>query len=419
MNMNTASPPSLPASLLSRVQAVLTRPRETWTHIAMEDDDIARIYKDYLIYLAGIPAVAGFIGQSLIGFGAFGFSVRVPIVQGLVGMVVGYVLLLAMVYVLALVANALAPKFKGRRHLPSAFKLIAYGATAGMVGGIFSAVPSLAMLGLLAALYSIYLIYTGIPVLMQAPQDKSAGYTATLVVCGIGVGLLIGLLTSLVTPGGFAVPGPRGAAIGGTSSGVSIAVPGTDIKIDTSRIEAASREMEKAQARGDSQAAGKALGDMMGAALGGKAGAPFPPDTLRGFVPDQLGGMKRSSIDARSDNAMGIQFNSVSAQYTNDNQFLEVQVQDIGAVPALALGMAAWSRSTMDSETDVEVERVYRRGDIAIKERYQKDGSASDVAMLLPNGVMLQANGNLPVQRLHDALSAMGLDQLARLKRPS
>lgn len=417
--MNTASSPALAPSLLQRVQAILLRPRETWSDIAVEDGDIARIYKGYLIYLAAIPAVAGFIGQSLVGIGAFGFSVRIPIIQGLVSMVVGYALSLAMVYVLALIANALAPKFQGQQNLPSAFKLVAYGATAGMVGGIFSAVPSLSMLGLLAALYSIYLIYTGIPVLMQAPQDKAIGYTVALVVCGIVAGILIGLLTSLVTPGGIGGTGPRGPVIGSASPGVSITVPGTDIKIDTSRIEAASREMEKAQASGDSQAAGKALGDMMGAALGGQGGAPFPPETLRGFVPDKLAGMTRSRIEARSDSAMGIQISSVSAQYTADNQELEIEVQDVGAVPALAMAMTAWSRTTMESETDGEVERVYRRGDIAIKERYQKDGSASDVALLLPNGVMLQANGSLPVQQLHEALSTLGLDQLARLKRPS
>ncbi len=67
----------------------------------------------------------------------FGTTIRVPFMSGLVNMVVGYVMSLVMVYVLALIANALAPTFKGEKNLPSAVKLVAYGATAGMVGGRF------------------------------------------------------------------------------------------------------------------------------------------------------------------------------------------------------------------------------------------------------------------------------------------
>ena len=147
-----AAHPTAARGLLDRVLALLLRPGEAWQQIAEEAPDIASICTRYLVFLAAIPAVSGFIGYSLVGAGAFGFSVRVPIVQGLVGMVVGYALSLAMVLVMALVASALAPRFGGQAQLPRAFQLIAYGATAGWVGGVFSAVPALAMLGVLAAL---------------------------------------------------------------------------------------------------------------------------------------------------------------------------------------------------------------------------------------------------------------------------
>ncbi|MBL8364659.1 MAG: hypothetical protein JNN14_05190, partial [Comamonas sp.] len=76
------------AALLQRVLDILMRPRDTWLQIDAEDGNPGRIYLGYLVFLAAIPAVAGFIGYSLIGVGAFGISVRVPVVQGLVSMVV-------------------------------------------------------------------------------------------------------------------------------------------------------------------------------------------------------------------------------------------------------------------------------------------------------------------------------------------
>ena len=69
-------------SLIERVQAILMRPRQTWPVIAAEPADVASLYTRYAMILAAIPAVCGFIGMSLIGFSAFGVSVRVPLVSG-------------------------------------------------------------------------------------------------------------------------------------------------------------------------------------------------------------------------------------------------------------------------------------------------------------------------------------------------
>lgn len=404
------------AALLQRVLDILMRPRDTWLQIDAEDGNPARIYLGYLVFLAAIPAVAGFIGYSLIGVGAFGISVRVPVVQGLVSMVVGYVLSLAMVYVLALIANMLAPRFQAQQDMGSAFKLVAYASTAGMLGGVFSILPSLAMLGLLAALYSVYLIYTGIPVLMKAPQEKAVGYTAALVVCGILAGIVVGLATSLVTPGARGL-GAGMAGMGDTGS-VTMKVPGTDIKIDTGRLEEASRKMEEAQAKGDTQAAAKAATEMMGAALGGKGGEPFAPKLLRDTLPERVGDLPRTAIEARSESAMGMQFTHVSAQYTHEDKEVEIQIQDLGAVPALRMAMAGWATTTAESENADEVERIYRQGDTTIKESYRKDGSSSDVALMLPNGVMVQAYGRLPVEDLKRHLLPLG-QKLGALRRAS
>ena len=404
------------AALLQRVLDILMRPRDTWLQIDAEDGNPARIYLGYLVFLAAIPAVAGFIGYSLIGVGAFGISVRVPVVQGLVSMVVGYVLSLAMVYVLALIANMLAPRFQAQQDMGSAFKLVAYASTAGMLGGVFSILPSLAMLGLLAALYSVYLLYTGIPVLMKAPQEKAVVYTAALVVCGILAGIVVGLATSLVTPGARGL-GAGMAGMGDTGS-VAMKVPGTDIKIDTGRLEEASRKMEEAQAKGDTQAAAKAATEMMGAALGGKGGEPFAPKLLRDTLPERVGDLPRTAIEARSESAMGMQFTHVSAQYTHEDKELEIQIQDLGAVPALRMAMAGWATTTAESENADEVERIYRQGDTTIKESYRKDGSSSDVALMLPNGVMVQAYGRLPVEDLKRHLLPLG-QKLGALRRAS
>ncbi|WP_374412193.1 Yip1 family protein [Hydrogenophaga sp.] len=408
-------------NLVERVQAILLKPKDTWPVIESETGDIPSIYKNYLVYLAAIPALATFIGLSLIGVGGFGFSFRVPILTGLVNLIVGYALSLAMVYVLALIADALAPTFGGQKNMLNAFKLVAYGATAGMVGGIFGLLPALSMLGLLAGLYSIYLLYTGIPVLMKAPQEKAAGYTAVLVVCGIVAGMIMGAVSAMFSGGGAAMT--MGSHSGGD---VEIKVPGSDVTINTAKLEEAAKKMEEAgkqmeaaQAKGDPAAAGKALGEMMGAAMGsGQGGQPFSPDTLQGFVPTKLGNLDRKSIEARSDTAMGMTFSSVTSEFGNDKGRVEVKVQDIGTMPTLMMAMGAWAQSTVSRETQDEVEKVYKKDGVAIKEEYRKDGSRAEMSMMLANGVMIEVSGdNVNMDGVRTAMNSLDVKGLAGLQR--
>jgi hypothetical protein len=206
-------------NLVQRVQDILLKPKATWPVIDAEPDDTAALYKNYVMILALIPAVASFIGLSVIGIGAFGVNFRVPIVSGLANMVVGYVLSLVMVFVLALIVDAMAPTFEGTKSQIGALKVAAYSSTAAFVGGVFSLLPSLSVLGALVALYGIYLLYTGLPALMKCPQDKAIAYTAVVVVCAIVGGFVIAWVLALLTPS----PGRIGAASSSPS------VPGLDI----------------------------------------------------------------------------------------------------------------------------------------------------------------------------------------------
>ena len=53
--------------IVSRVKAILMTPKTEWPIIAAETTTIADLYKNYVIILAAIPAVAGFIKMSIIG----------------------------------------------------------------------------------------------------------------------------------------------------------------------------------------------------------------------------------------------------------------------------------------------------------------------------------------------------------------
>lgn len=185
-------------NLVARVKAILLSPKTEWAVIDGEPDTVASLYTGYIIPLAAIPAIARFIGMSIFGFGIFGSTIRVPIVTGLTSAVVQYVGALVGVYLLGLIADALAPNFGGQKNPIQALKVAAYASTASWVAGIFMMVPGLRMLGILG-LYSLYLLFLGLPVLMKAPEDKAVGYTAVVIVCAVVLFVVVGSISSRLT----------------------------------------------------------------------------------------------------------------------------------------------------------------------------------------------------------------------------
>jgi hypothetical protein len=182
-------------SLVDRVKGILLAPRKEWPVIEAESATTASIFTGYIIPLAAIPPIAGFIGWSLIGGSVLGVSFRVPVGTGITGAVVRYVLSLVACYVLALIIDALAPTFGGTKNSVQALKVAAYSSTAGWVAGIFTIIPALSILGLLG-LYSLYLLYLGLPVLMKSPKEKAVGYTVVVIICAIVLFIVVGAISN-------------------------------------------------------------------------------------------------------------------------------------------------------------------------------------------------------------------------------
>ena len=178
---------------IARVKAILGTPRTEWPVIASEPATIGGIYKDYVLILAAIPAVFGFLKYSVIGINLpFLGTYRAGVGAGLSGMVVSYVLGLASVYVLSLIVDALAPTFGGQKNSVQAFKAVVYASTASWIAGIGQVLPWISVLILLAGgVYSIYLLYLGLPQTMKCPAEKAAGYTAVTFVIAIVLSWLI------------------------------------------------------------------------------------------------------------------------------------------------------------------------------------------------------------------------------------
>jgi hypothetical protein len=114
------------------------------------------------------------------------------------GTVLHFVQTFVSVFVVALIVDALAPTFGGRKDALRALKVTAYSFTPAWVAAVLTVLPSLGPIAGLLGLYGLYLLYLGLPVLMRSPADRSLGYTVVIVLCAIVLSLLVAIVTGFV-----------------------------------------------------------------------------------------------------------------------------------------------------------------------------------------------------------------------------
>ena len=205
-------PPRTPfARLVARVRGILLAPRREWPVIAAEATPRPGIYLRYVAPLAAVGAIASSVGAWLVGIPAVPYgNVRLGPGAALAAAILHFALQFATVLVVALIVNALAPTFGGRRDSRRALQVTAYSFTPAWVAAALTILPALDAIASLLGLYGLYLLYTGLPVLMQATRDRTLGYTVVIVICTVAITVAIalasGLLLGVLLPPDFAVP---------------------------------------------------------------------------------------------------------------------------------------------------------------------------------------------------------------------
>ena len=189
-------------NLVERAKSIIFKPSETWMAVKTEQTTVKELFVSYAAILALIPAVASFIGMSLIGTSMMGIHFRIPILSGIVHLILSYILSLVGVYVMAFIIDALAPSFNSRKDMLAAVKLAVFSFTPAWIGGIFMIIPMLGILTLLASLYGLYVLYVGLPIMMETPRDKTLGYFVVIIVISIVVSIIINVIARLALPSG-------------------------------------------------------------------------------------------------------------------------------------------------------------------------------------------------------------------------
>jgi hypothetical protein len=149
-------------NLIHKVKAILLRPGKAWDEIKMETTTEKEIFYGYLILIAAIPAVAGFFGSLFDGENFF---------RALLWAVLFFGFSITGVWAAAKVLTFFAPNFKADQNYMAFLKLTTYAFTPIFLACIFFLIPPIYGFSILG-IYGFYLFWTGLPKLINCPQEE-------------------------------------------------------------------------------------------------------------------------------------------------------------------------------------------------------------------------------------------------------
>jgi hypothetical protein len=466
---NTAATSSA-ASFLARVKGILLSPAAEWPIIDREDTPPATVFGTYVIPLAALAAVVNFIRLSVIGINMpFGGTIRSPVTAGLTNAVLTCVMAVLGVALIAGIINLLAPTFGGVRDTRRALRAAAYSLTAAYVGTFLGLLPMGTLLSLLAGLYGIYTLYLGLPVMMNSKPDKAVGYTASVVVCTIVAGLILGAVVGALGLGrnaafsGFsrspvqtreesasAVGNAIGGLLGTDQKGKenlgaaisNLAKAGEQMEqqekrnalnssatnpssntasaTNSSGAAAAPAATDSSQTPNPTQAVAAAGGLMtaLGGALGGEhRHTPVDFHQLEGLLPATLPGMTRQHASGAANQALGVQKTSATATYQGvGNARAEVEISDATGVSGL-MDMADSMNVSQTSESDSGFEKDVSLQGRKVHEKYDRNSHHAELSTLVAHRFAVDVSGdNVTIEDLEGALSSLDLKSLDAMK---
>ena len=394
--MTNGNPVSNPSSLVDKIKSILLTPKEEWPRIEAEPATIGSLYTSWVIILAAVPAICGLIGGLVFGYSFLGITYRPSITGAISTAIVTYVLSLVQVFVLALIIDGLAPTFGGTKNQVQAFKVAAYSATAGWVGGVFQILPAIAPLAILAGLYGIYLLYLGLPLLMKSPADKAMSYTVVTIVVAIVLGLVIGAITMPLAGmfGGGMMP-PAGGSISGTMN-----VPGVG-SVDMGKLEQASKDMEQAAQKMQS----------------GNGATASDPSALSALLPASIGGYQRGSVESNSMGAGGMGGSNAQARYEAGGAGFSLSITDMGAAGALTGMATAMNVNTSKSDAN-GYEKTSTVNGRLVTEKWDNSDKSGTYGTTVANRFMVQADGHAAsIDELKAAVAAIDLSRLEAMAK--
>lgn len=192
--------------ILNHLWGLYAHPKEEWQTIEKRHESLTYSLTHILI-VALIPAITSYYSAAHLGWSIGVGDVIKLTEQSAMMMSIGmYLALVAGVLGLAYLVHWMAQTFDAKPSFTQSLELAAYTATPLFMVGFAALYPVLwfvMMIGLAGLTYSVYLLYSGVPIIMKIPEEKGFIYASSVVTCGLVLLVIIMAASVILWSMGF------------------------------------------------------------------------------------------------------------------------------------------------------------------------------------------------------------------------
>ena len=186
---------------IQHIIGLFVDPTQEWEKIR-EQHQAGRHSVAHIFLLAAIPAISGYVGTTRVGWRiGVGDPIRITGDSAIAIAVIYYLALLVGVFSIGWVIHLLGKAYEVVKPLSLCLALAAYTATPLFLIGIMEIYPVLwlnMLLGLPALAYTVYLLYSGLPIMMEIPAERGFLYSSAVLAVGLIALVALLALTALL-----------------------------------------------------------------------------------------------------------------------------------------------------------------------------------------------------------------------------
>lgn len=190
---------------LTHALGLLIHPKQEWNKISQEKNEIPGLLIGYVLILALIGPAAGYYGTTTSGWQIGSReAVKLTTQSAMTISILYYLAVVVSVIGLGLMVRWMCKTYGGNTSLNRCIALSAYVSTPIFLVGIVEIFPILwinLVIGLFALAHSVYLLYSGVPIMMNISEDK--GFLMSSSMLAIGMVALVTLLALTALMWGF------------------------------------------------------------------------------------------------------------------------------------------------------------------------------------------------------------------------
>ena len=187
--------------MIQHTFGLLVRPSAQWRTVADLPESSFKTLVLYPCFLAILPAVAWFYGTSQVGWtvGEHGETIKLTTQSARQICILFYLTMVACVAIIGFFIHWMSDTYGAESSLTRGIVIAGLTATPLFIAGLVGFYPLLwldLLIGVAAVSWSVYLMYLGIPIIMNIPEER--GFLFSSAVMGVSMVILICLMVGSV-----------------------------------------------------------------------------------------------------------------------------------------------------------------------------------------------------------------------------